>query len=90
MPYDPKHMLEALAEVPISTSTFPHRSPFNLFPRRCRQAESALQVAEIPVGCVIVDPSGQIIARGKNATNETLNVCIQLSAFHLWRDSELT
>ncbi|KAI9018384.1 cytidine deaminase-like protein, partial [Hyaloraphidium curvatum] len=38
-----------------------------------RQAESALEVDEVPVGCVVVDSSGNIIASGRNATNETLN-----------------
>ena len=35
-------------------------------------AEEALKDGEVPIGCVIVD-QGEIIAKGKNATNATKN-----------------
>ena len=37
------------------------------------EAELALSVGEIPVGCVIVDGQKKIIARGHNKTNESRN-----------------
>ena len=36
-----------------------------------RQAEQALAVDEVPVGCVILDASGAIIGAGHNETNQT-------------------
>ncbi|KAF9204804.1 tRNA(adenine34) deaminase [Podila verticillata] len=37
-------------------------------------AEEAHSVGEVPVGCVFVyDPSGEIIGKGRNRTNESLN-----------------
>jgi hypothetical protein len=41
------------------------------------QAEAALAEREVPVGCVFVR-NGTIIARGRNATNRTRNVCVFL------------
>ncbi|KAJ3313884.1 tRNA(adenine34) deaminase [Boothiomyces sp. JEL0838] len=35
------------------------------------QAEEALEAGEVPVGCVFVH-DGEIVGRGRNATNETL------------------
>lgn len=38
------------------------------------QAEEALQVGEVPIGCAIVDPqTDKIIATGRNRTNEHRN-----------------
>ena len=37
------------------------------------EAERALRLGEIPVGCVIVNKDKHIIARGHNKTNETRN-----------------
>lgn len=37
------------------------------------QAERALRVSEVPVGCVFVDKDGNVLARGHNLTNETSN-----------------
>lgn len=39
-----------------------------------KQAEEALKLGEIPVGCVFVDRQDVIIARGFNKTNQTRNV----------------
>ncbi|PJF18955.1 hypothetical protein PSACC_01228 [Paramicrosporidium saccamoebae] len=36
-------------------------------------AKEALAVNEVPIGCVIVDPTGKIVAKGRNRTNETRN-----------------
>lgn len=38
-----------------------------------KMAEEALQVGEVPIGCVIVDENNQIISRGRNRTNESKN-----------------
>lgn len=39
------------------------------------QAKLALESDETPVGCVFVH-KGQVIARGMNDTNRSLNVCL--------------
>ena len=43
------------------------------------QAEEALASNEVPVGCVFVH-QGQIISRGMNDTNRSLNVCPMIDA----------
>ena len=43
------------------------------------QAEQALASDEVPVGCVFVH-EGQIIGRGMNDTNRSLNVCSIINA----------
>ena len=43
------------------------------------QAEKALASDEVPVGCVFVH-EGQIIGRGMNDTNRSLNVRLIISA----------
>ena len=47
--------------------------PRGLLLRHSVQAELALKSDETPVGCVFVH-KGQIIARGMNDTNRSLNV----------------
>lgn len=37
------------------------------------QAEEALSVSEVPIGCVIVDENNTIVAKGRNRTNESRN-----------------
>lgn len=37
------------------------------------EAQEALQRGEVPIGCVIFDNDGQVIARGSNRTNERKN-----------------
>ena len=43
------------------------------------QAEIALATNEVPVGCVLVH-NDQIIGRGMNDTNRSLNVCLDESS----------
>ncbi len=43
-----------------------------------KQADEAYHAGEVPVGCVFVH-QGIVIGKGRNKTNETLNV---LSIFH--------
>jgi len=38
-------------------------------------AEEAAAVGEVPVGCVIVDSRGEILAEGRNRREETRGVC---------------
>lgn len=49
------------------------------------QAEEAALAQEIPVGCVFVR-NGKIIAKGRNRTNETRNVCRINSGLSLSRN----
>ena len=51
-----------------------------------RIAEHAYEVGEVPVGCVLVH-DGQIIARGRNRPNESLNVSF---ALNFWEISDVT
>lgn len=44
------------------------------------QAEEALAAREVPVGCIIVDGGGNIIAQGRNETNASYNVSSALMA----------
>lgn len=37
------------------------------------QAEEALRLSEVPIGCVIVDEDDRIVSRGRNRTNESRN-----------------
>lgn len=38
-------------------------------------AEEAGEAGEVPVGCVITDPEGTVIGRGRNRREETHNAC---------------
>lgn len=43
-------------------------------------------MGEVPVGCVFVyNPSGEIIGRGRNRTNESLNVKTELPQILIMR-----
>jgi tRNA(Arg) A34 adenosine deaminase TadA len=47
----------------------------------CLQAEEALAVGEVPVGCVFVR-DGEIIAKARNRTNELRNVSTTDTIIH--------
>ncbi|XP_015894689.2 tRNA-specific adenosine deaminase TAD2 isoform X2 [Ziziphus jujuba] len=48
-----------------------------------QQAKLALDSLEVPVGCVIVE-DGEVIASGRNRTNETRNIC-RLQDMQRWK-----
>ncbi len=39
-----------------------------------KQATAALERQEVPIGCVLVDASGRVVAKGSNRTNEKRDV----------------
>ena len=49
---------------------------------RCTQAEQALASDEVPVGCVFVHKD-EIIGRGMNDTNRSLNVCLVYKSYRI-------
>ena len=53
------------------------------------QAERALASDEVPVGCVFVHQD-EIIGRGMNDTNRSLNVCSIINAIQGWSSNAVT
>lgn len=45
------------------------------------QATAALERQEVPIGCVLVDESGRVVAKGSNRTNEKRDVSLYFFCF---------
>ena len=50
------------------------------------QATAALERQEVPIGCVLVDESGRVVAKGSNRTNEKRDVRV-CAFFSFWFSS---
>src|ERR1700744_3889823 len=65
-----KHFMREAIQMVLSTSA-------TMNPADRPQAETALRTDETPVGCVFVH-DGEVIARGMNDTNKSLNVSVHV------------
>ncbi|EMD43666.1 cytidine/deoxycytidylate deaminase family protein [Entamoeba histolytica HM-1:IMSS-B] len=41
-----------------------------------KMGQEALNIGEVPVGCVVINSKGEIVAKGRNHTKEFQDVCL--------------